>query len=117
MATIKTSVLKNSSLKQHEFNVTFKKDIESEEESTGFIKMNDPSFDIVVEAYGLLRGADGTLSDTVRPGKFILDACAYEIDADLYNNVQALINICEQLTFKFAMPILAQLEEKKSDTV
>lgn len=78
------------------------------------IIMNQPSWDITIEAFKYLTDANDKL-DLITPGKLIFDYCTTEHTEGLETNVQLLMSICSQITTKFILPINATIEtEKKS---
>lgn len=83
-----------------------------EEDKQIFVKINEPSWDITIEAFKYLFDANDKL-DLITPGKLVYDLCATEYSDELHNNVRLLMSVCSTLASKFVLPINAEISDKK----
>lgn len=110
---MKTKVQKKSTLKEYEFEFQYNPNTLSDETpefKSGIVKLQDPTWDQVAEAYKYISGENGKI-DLVTPGKLILDLCALEIDDDLYANHRAMLSVCSQIAMKFVFPVTAEIKK------
>lgn len=105
---MKTTI--NPTQNQIEFNFNY---TINEEVKEIFVKLNNPTWDITVEAFKYLTDENDKL-DLITPGKFIFDLCATEISDELLTNYQLLMSVCSTIATKFCLPINATIVEKKN---
>lgn len=108
---MKTVITKDPSLKEHEFIFKYRDSLDSLEEKEGIIIIQEPTWDLVAEAYKYLSDEDGRM-DLIKPGKLIFDLCALDVDYNLTMNNQAMLSVCSQLAIKFVVPINAEIKKK-----
>jgi hypothetical protein len=115
---MKTNVTRNPNQKEIEFIFQYQPNTEMDESpefKEGIVKIQDPTWDQVAEAYKYITDENGKL-DLVTPGKFIYDVCALETDAELSTNHRAMLSVCSQLAMKFVFPIGTEEVFKKLNT-
>jgi len=111
---MKTNVSRNPNQKEIEFIFQYQPNTEMDESpefKEGIVKIQDPTWDQVAEAYKYITDENGKL-DLVTPGKFIYDVCALETDAELSTNHRAMLSVCSQLAMKFVFPIGTEIKKK-----
>jgi hypothetical protein len=69
-----------------------------------------------VEAFKCLSDAENRL-DMITPGRLIFDLCCVSHTQGIVNNHKLMMSICSQLTTHYTLPLNAELEVKKNDTV
>lgn len=111
---MKTNVTRNPNQKEVEFIFQYQPNVLSDEIpefKESVIKIQEPTWDQVAEAYKYITDENGKM-DLVAPGKFIYDVCTLEYDPELSTNHRAMISVCSQLTMKFVFPISGEIKKK-----
>lgn len=112
---MKTKVRLNPALKTQEHLCSYRVnafDMNAEVEiKEGKYTVQEPTWDIVVEAYKYLTSDNGKL-DLITPGKIIYDLCVTEIDEELTTN-QLLLTVCNQLAMDYVFPTTMEIKKNK----
>ena len=91
-------------------------DFEFKNEQTGEIneikiKIQEPTFDEVCEAYKYIYDDNGKM-DFITPGKLIYDLCCLDTDPILLKDHRLLMSICAKLTHIYTIPVLTDIKKK-----
>jgi hypothetical protein len=106
-------IKRNKSLKEIEIVFNFNPNVgddESPEMKTGVIKMNEPGWDEIAEAYKYITDDDGKM-DLVTPGKLLFDLCCFEASPEMVSNHQVMLSVYSQISAKFVFPITAEVKK------
>jgi hypothetical protein len=99
--------------KQYDLTFEYNAEIEGDKEprfETVNIKINEPSWDILVESYKCITDDSGRM-DLITSGKLIFDLCAWEYSDQLINNHRLMLSIATKLAIQFVMPINADVKK------
>jgi hypothetical protein len=107
---MRTNVIQKAGREVISYELEYNDD-KTQEKKELIIKIQEPSFEEVCEAYKYIYDENGTL-DMIKPGKLIYDLCCIDTDPILLKNNRLLMSVCAKLTTIYTLPIITEIKKK-----